>query len=170
MSGSKYDLAQANGLATLRELDRMLNAHETVEFEWRPGVRSTLDQAALDVCYLVDGSREQSAGAQLDRYKPVEQALPAAIGDALYTHVFPSTGSVLGRDYANYTAPLIGGAEHRYASFGSYVIAYDWERLMGSLGLRALGEVIAALRRPAVDFGREQVSGFLATGATGPWR
>jgi hypothetical protein len=168
LTGNKYDLAQANGLATLRELDRLLNAHKTVEFEWRPGVRSKLDQSALDFCYLVDGSREQSAGAQLDRFRPVQQALPAAIGDALYAHVFPSTGSTLGRDYANYTAPLVGGANNRYASFGSYVIAYDWERLMSSLGLRALGEVLTALRMPATDFGRMQVSGFLATGATGP--
>jgi hypothetical protein len=167
LAGDKYALAAANGLAALRELDRLLNAPETVEFEWRPGVTTTLDRAALDFCYLVDGSREQGGAEQLDRYKPVEQALPVGIGDALYAHLFPSTGAILGRDYANYTAPLIGGAENRYASFGSYVITYDWENLMGSLGLRALGEVLAALRAPAADFGRQQVTGFLATGATG---
>lgn len=168
LKADKFDLAQANGMATLRELDRMLNAHETVEFEWRPGLRERLAQAALDFCYLVDGSREQSAGPQLDRFEPVEQALPAAIGDAIYAHVFPSSGAILGRDYANYTAALIGGAENRYFSFGSCVIAYDWERLMGSLSLHALGEVLAAIRAPAADFGRQQVTGFLSTGATGP--
>lgn len=167
--GAKMDLAQANGMATLRELDRLLNAHETVEFEWRPGVRERLQQPALDFCYLVDGSREQgNQSQQLDAWKPVEQAIPAAMGDALYTHVFPSTGAVLGRDYANYTDPLIAGAENRYASFGSYVIAYDWERLMGSLGLRAVDEVLTALRGQAPEYGRQQVAGFLATGATGP--
>lgn len=165
--GEEFERMQANGAAALRELDRLVNAHDTVAIEWRPGQRAHLSTPAVDVCYLVDGSRDTGEGPQLEGFEPYDQGVPVAIAEAIYTHVLPGSGRVLGRDYPNLTDELIGTTQNRYSSFGSYAIRYDWERLIRSFALRSLGEALTQVLSAAVTPGRGQVGPFLTSGAAG---
>jgi hypothetical protein len=138
----KYNLGQANGYAALRELDRLVNAGETVSVEWEPGRAVRLDGSVVDHVYLLDGSRDLDSGRQLEGYDPPEAVYPVAVADAIYAHLFPSTGKVLVRDYPNLSEALISGQPNRYSTFGTYVLQYDWERLMRSSTHKAARDVL----------------------------
>lgn len=163
----EYERMQANGLGTLRELDRFMNAYESVELEWQAGRPVRLKAPVLDACYLLDGSRDLNEGPQLDGHEPFEEGLPAGIADAIYSHVFPSCGAALGRDYPNLSAVLVGGVPNRYSSFGTYSITYAWEPLMRTCGLRAIDALLDQLLADGRETGRPFMDQFLSTGATG---
>jgi hypothetical protein len=140
--------AEANGMAALRELDRGINAHGTIELEWQLGSPARLRYALADIVYLVDGSRDTEASRQLEGYSPPEEGLPIAIADAIYAHMFPSSGHALIRGYPNLVLPQQGRA-NRYSSFGSYIVEFAWEPLLRSFTLRATGDLLAQLLAPS---------------------
>jgi hypothetical protein len=167
VSGDGFNKMQASGRATLRELDRLINAPRTIEIQWRPGHSIRLNVPAVDVCYLVDGSRDiGDEASQLEGYKDVENGLPVAIADAIYAHVFPSSGALFGRDYPNLVDNLLTGTHARYSSFGSYTINYAWEPLIRSFGYRATESALDALLSDAEDEGKRRVEEFVVGGAT----
>ena len=168
VQGDTVEQMQASGRAALRELDRLINAHRTVRVEWLPGRPVTLDAPALDICYLLDGSRDLSREApQLEGHVPFENGLPVAIADAIYAHAFPSSGAVFSRDYPNLLPHLIAGTEARYSSFGSYSVNYAWEPLTRSAGMRAAVDMLDHLLAGRESEGAKALGQFLGAGATG---
>lgn len=168
VSDEEFPNTQANGFATLRELDRLVNAHETVSVSWPNGQTAQLASAALDTCYLVDGSRDIAEGTQLEGAKPAEHVIPAGIADAIYAHVFPSSGAELARDYPQLDGVFTDrSVKNRYSSFGSYSVTYAWEPMTESFTLRGALQLIDRLLDDASDAGRAQALPFLSSGATG---
>jgi Tubulin like len=162
LEADKFELSQANGYGALRELDRLVNAHETVHVSWEPGKEVRLDGAAADHVYLIDGSRDLAEGVQLDHEDHPEDTFPVAIADAIYMHIFPSSAETLLRDYPNLQGALISGQHNRYSTFGTYVIRYDWERLVRSLTARAAREVLLSWVQASSINGLELAQKFLA--------
>ncbi|MDQ2879849.1 MAG: tubulin-like doman-containing protein [Actinomycetota bacterium] len=162
----KLALSEANGYGALRELDRLINAPETVSVVWEPNREVRLDGAVADHVYLLDGSRDLEQGRPLEREKEPQLVFPVAIADAIYAHIFPSSGKVLTSDYPNLSGALVRGPENRYSTLGSYVVQYDWERLVRSLTLRGVGEVLdSQLSEPAAN-GQDLSEKFLTGQAT----
>lgn len=162
LAQDKLALSEANGYGALRELDRLINAPETVNVVWAPNREVRLDSAVADHVYLIDGSRDLDQGRALEREKAPELAFPAAIADAIYAHIFPSSGKVLTRDYPNLAGALTRGPENRYSTFGSYVLQYDWERLMRSSIARGVGEILDGQLRDSGTNARELADKFLS--------
>lgn len=168
----QFEKVAANGMAALREMERMINAPESFSITYREGDGPvTLHNQALDLVYLVDGSRSEASAPSLTGLNGddvMTVGLPPAISDVIYTHIFPSSGGTLGRDIANLFQDL--GDAHiraRYSTFGSYAVTYDWERLTRSLAHRAAIELVDALLADSEVRGTVRVESFAANGATG---
>jgi hypothetical protein len=165
LEADKYSLGQANGYAALRELDRLVNASETISVEWEPGRTVRLDGSVADHVYLLDGSRDLDSGRQLEGYNPPEEVYPVAVADAIYAHLFPSTGKVLARDYPNLSEALISGQPNRYSTFGTYLLQYDWERLMRSSTNKAARDVLNSRLATSTANARDLARQFLTAQA-----
>jgi hypothetical protein len=140
-------LAQANGMALVRELDRLVNvdrANGAVEVEWRPGERMVVQEPPVDTVYLVDGSRDLSDAPQLEGHGAVDRVFAAAISDAIQVHLSPASGAVIASMYRNLQPAWMAGMA-RYSTFGIYVVHFDWERLERSFTLRAAQDLAARL-------------------------
>lgn len=157
----KLAQAQANGYAALREIDRMINAYDTVAIEWEPGKPVRLTNAVADNVYLIDGSRDIGGARQLEGYTPPEEAFAVALADAVYTHLVPGIGSVLARDYPNLLPELVKGEANRYSTFGTYTVEYGWEPLMRSFAARSGSELVNALLADSVVDARGLAQDFL---------
>lgn len=167
-AGGGMDIVKANGMGTLRELDRMMNAHKTFSVRWRAGeAPATLTCPVFDYCYVLDGSRDSDA-PQLDGLNPPSNGLPVAIADAVYAHIFPSSGGAIASEVTNLAPELTrAGNPNRYSSIGTYTILYDWDPLIRSLGYETVGTLVDAMIRGGDAAGKVAASGFLRTGATG---
>jgi Tubulin like len=147
--------SRASGRAALRELDRLVNDFRTVELEWLPGRPVRLAHSVADHVYLLDGSRGTGtdSGVQLEGYDPPQHMYAAGIADAIYTHMLPSSGSVIAGGYTNLTKELINAeSRNRYSTFGSYLVEYAWEPMLRSV-IRRAGEAVLdqLLAQPTED-------------------
>jgi len=161
LAHDKLALSEANGYGALRELDRLINAPKTVKVAWTPNREIRPDGAVADHVYLIDGSRDLDHGRPLEHETKPELAFPAAIADAIYAHIFPSSGKVLTRDYPNLLGALSSDKNNRYSTFGSYVLQYDWERLMRSSIARGAGEILDGQLRESGPNARDLAEKFL---------
>lgn len=151
----------ANGYAMARELERMMCKPESVSFQWPKGRRYTLKYGALDYCYLIDGTRADSA-QPITPGKHPERGLPPAIADAIYAHVFPSTGAVMASDESNLaTSAIKAGIPDRFSTFGSYTLTYHWEPLTRSLACKAAERLVHIVQAGDDRAGREEADDFL---------
>ncbi len=142
---SQVDVVNANGYGMARELERMMVAPSTVEFRWPEKASYQLTYAAFDLCYLVDGTRDDGGRAVTPGENP-ERGLPAAIADMVYASIFPSSGGTMSSVLSNLaTRAVKKGILDRFSTFGSFSLTYAWDPTMRSLANRAAADVLGLM-------------------------
>ena len=165
LEATKIETAKANGFATMRELDRLMNKHELVRVaDNYGGPDLELSQPAFDSCYLVGGSR--STGQALNLTESTDIEVPVALGDAIYACVFPSTGSNI-REVAvnNIQFTVNAKLDNRFATFGIHTVLYDWDFTWRSLSLRFATELVDELTQDTREAQSDAVREFARGGS-----
>jgi hypothetical protein len=167
LDADQFELAQANGLGLLRELDRFLNRADSgpVEIEWRPGERLAVSEPLADTVYLLDGSRDLMEAPQLEGHVPVEDAFAATLSVAIHAHLSPESGRLMASMYRNLQPAWMEGRS-RYSTCGSYTVQFDWDRASESFVLRSAEALVGqVLAEPRVD-GNALANAFIGGAST----
>ncbi|MDF5752649.1 tubulin-like doman-containing protein [Spongiactinospora sp. TRM90649] len=168
LSDLTFQAGEANGFATLRELDRLIKAEQPVKFTWSVNDSHVMEEAPVSQIYLLDGTRQTSSARRLRGYR-ADQVCPVAIADAIYAQLLP--GPQAGRISRQVNEVAYTKAENDlYSTFGIYVVEYAWQPLVSGLTVQAAARFTADLLGPAPATIGETVDRFLSgtlDGATG---
>lgn len=140
---------EACSFAAMRELDRFQRAPSTVRITTEGDVLG-LKNRLFDVCYLIDGIREDGrAGGQALINSPARHGIHAALADLLYSHLHPGSSGPLDSRYVNVATHLGGSHTYKFSKFGTYSVVVPDKLILRSLALEDAQAVIEALLAPA---------------------
>ena len=146
LHGRLLHAAEANGYATLRELDRLLECRTPISFQWGINERHVMGTPPTQHVYLIDGQRGEGANQYLNHYD-AGTVCPAAIADAIYAHLLPAAGNDLTSYLANVQEHAVGRRD-LYSTFGVYVVEYAWDQLIRGFVARAAASLVNTLLAP----------------------
>ncbi|MGH8895652.1 MAG: tubulin-like doman-containing protein [Egibacteraceae bacterium] len=147
--GEEFAWLEACSFAAMRELDRFQRAPATVRVRTDSDIFA-LEHRLFDVCYLIEGIREDGrAGGQDLINSPARQGVHAALADLLYSHLHPGSSGRLDPLYPNVVTHLGGPHTYKFSKFGSYSVIVPDNLILRSLALKDAQALIEALLAPA---------------------
>jgi hypothetical protein len=147
VQAAEFPWLEACAFASLRELDRFQRSGGRNRLRHN-GREIVLNRRLFDLCYLLDGVREQHGGAAADVINsPARVGVDAAMADLIFGYLDPASGQVLDSDATNIAAQIGGDHQAKYSKFGTYTLWSPLPLVQQSLAVDDALEAIGALTR-----------------------
>jgi hypothetical protein len=147
---AEFPWLEACAFASMRELDRFQRSTSRNRIKHN-GREIVLSKRLFDLCYLLDGVREQEGEVVQDVINSkASVGVDAAMADLIFGYLNPASGPMLNSDATNAASKVAGSHPYKYSKFGTYTVWAPLPLVQRSLAIDDALEVLAALTDPAV--------------------
>ena len=147
---AEFPWLEACAFASMRELDRFQRATSRNQIK-HDGREITLDKRLFDLCYLLDGVREQQGGVVQDVINTkASLGVDPAMADLIFGYLNPASAQTLDADATNAVSHVGGSHPFKYSKFGTYTLWSPLPLVQRSLAIDDAVDVLAALTDQSV--------------------